>query len=255
MNEHPILFSAPMVRALLAGTKTQTRRVVKGSEHWPPCVERATALGLRNTVMGVAADRSTYAPEIKCPYGGPGDGLWVRETCRGEEVTSGLDGVRYLADDGFQPINDTPSATIDWLKLHTYRGQKGATVPGIHTPRWASRIALEVTGVRVERLQDISEADAWAEGCARGQADDVGGFFPAEEPLPNGKGFRGWDNAHDWYADLWDEINAGDRPMLPANTSSARYARVKAWLDKHPDTTGWDANPWVWVVEFKRSAK
>lgn len=92
-------------------------------------------------------------------------------------------------------------------------------------PRWASRITLEVTGVRVERLQDISEADAWAEGCTPGTLDDNGDPFPAEEPHPSGIGTRGWDSARDWYADLWEAINGEG---------------------------SWDANPWVWVVEFER---
>jgi hypothetical protein len=94
-------------------------------------------------------------------------------------------------------------------------------------PRWASRITLDVIGVRVERLQGISEADAWAEGCERGAPWDNGqGHFPAERDLGGGSS-EGWDNARDWYADLWDSINGSG---------------------------SWDANPWVWVVEFRRLA-
>ena len=124
MTERPILFSAPMVRAILAGTKTQTRRVVKLK---PDYME--TFLRLPNKVAC-------------CPYGQPGGRLWVRETF--EDCESALHScVLYRADGGTPGTKWTPS---------------------IHMPRWASRITLEITGMRVERLQDISEADAMAEG-------------------------------------------------------------------------------------------
>ena len=117
MKERPILFSAPMVRAILAGTKTQTRRVVKLK---PDYME--TFLRLPNKVAC-------------CPYGQPGGRLWVRETF--EDCESALHScVLYRADGGTPGTKWTPS---------------------IHMPRWASRITLEITGVRVERLQDISE--------------------------------------------------------------------------------------------------
>lgn len=159
MKERPILFSGPMVRALLAGTKTQTRRVVKKSESWPMSAVRATMLESRGTAMAVDAQRCTYGPEIKCPYGKPGDRLWVREAW----------GLHAYGDD------------TDWLKgcctamdlddhVIAYRADWGPLQdschwrPSIHMPRAASRTTLEIAAVRVERLQDISEADALAEG-------------------------------------------------------------------------------------------
>jgi hypothetical protein len=199
MMDRPILFSAPMVRALLSGTKTQTRRVAK---------------------LAPEASGGLLRP---CPYGILGDRLWVRETCRGEELSGGEDGVRYVADGAFRPIEDTKAAAIDWLKLHTYRGHAGTPigpkVPGIHMPRWASRITLDVTGVRVERLQDISEADAKAEGVEPGQwvVDDPAGLI--DWPLKSRE--RPYANA---YALLWDSINGAG---------------------------AWAANPWVWGITFR----
>jgi hypothetical protein len=194
MTDRPILFSAPMVRALLAGTKTQTRRAWREQ---PPA----------GVNIGWVPGQSTT------PYGKAGDRLWVRETCRGEELPDGLDGVRYLADNAFRPIENTEAAVDPWMKLHHYRGLRAATVPGIHMPRWACRITLEITGVRVERLADISEADAQAEGCVlecmTPTGDDTGSAIHG----PGG------------FHALWSSING---------------------------TESWDANPWVWVVEFRR---
>lgn len=128
MTERPILFSAPMVRAILAGTKTQTRRVVKGN---------LGAICKGN--IPLVADIS------RCPYGQPGDRLWCRETW-GEHCSN--KSIVYRADFGageFDPVNR-------WR-------------PSIHMPRIASRILLEIESVRVERLNDISRGDAMAEGC------------------------------------------------------------------------------------------
>lgn len=205
MKERPILFSAPMVRAILSGTKTQTRRVVKGSEKWPPCVIRPTAeLGRDNTVMGVCARRGTYGPTIKSPYGGLGDGLWVREAwaCLDSHKHPGARlAFRADTEDGERVRVDAP-----W-------------VPSIHMPRWASRLDLEVTGVRVERLQDINEADAIAEGLS----EQPGGGWG----LPDGSHYHGADPRISYWS-LWEAINGRDSV---------------------------EANPWVWAVQFKVQGK
>jgi len=187
MKERPILFSAPMVRAILDGAKTQTRRVVKPSRgrpieflggggsdspDWnnPECWgyewhDGASFVTLKADPMD--AHQYTYP----CPYGQPGDRLWVREAFghfeRNDTLKPG-DTIYYRADG-------------ECLELQPWR-------PSIHMPRWASRITLEVTGVRVERLQDISEADAQAEGCA-----DV--------DYSAGRTYR------HAYRDLWESIN------------------------------------------------
>jgi hypothetical protein len=143
-NEHPILFSAPMVRAILDGSKTLTRRIVKDE-----VVEGATACG--------------------CRYGTTGDRLWVRETFAKSPAS----------DTYFYRATHTSSVLWKWK-------------PSIYMPREASRITLEITGIRVERLQDISRGDCMAEGC----------------PFPNIA--MSQPNATDpkkWYSELWESIN------------------------------------------------
>lgn len=235
MADLPITFSAPMVRALLREIdlpftgKTQTRR------------------GLSNT-----------GPELVAPpYRGDGRGLYVQ--FQGDDgLPMKAQRLRYVVGDRLYvrehwrcsakhdataPRDLTPrSMTIafeaggsianqddrdDWRPSevsYTDAHWMGRFRQGVHMPRWASRITLLVTDVRVERLQDCSEADAWAEGCIKGDPDDVGGFFPAEEPDPSGIGWRGWDNARDWYADLWDQINGPG---------------------------AWELNPWVAAYSFR----
>jgi hypothetical protein len=155
MQTRPIIFSAPMVRALLDGTKTQTRRIIK-----PP------HLGFFNQR---AEDQLANWADRPMPYGRPGDMLWVREPYSDTSVTDVPSRVYYRADypDGFLKIRWKPS---------------------IHMPRWASRITLGITGVRVERLQRITVSDALAEGYDGSVSDPV-------------------DPSIKWYADLFDKIN------------------------------------------------
>src|SRR5699024_2245947 len=113
MSEHPILFSAPMVRAILAGRKTQTRRVVKGAPTGPD----SYVLGVHKDVWGIHEHLDALeAFRARCPYGRPGDRLWVRETCRAHEQPNGQDGVLYAADNHFQPIEDTQAASAAWCE-------------------------------------------------------------------------------------------------------------------------------------------
>ena len=179
MNERPILFSAPMVRAILAGTKTQTRRVVKPQ-----------AIG-------------QWGPVVPCPYGQPGDRLWVRESLAYDSER----GHYYAATEPGTLGNPSGRTYVDYDNETPAIGLPARSIPCIHMPRWASRITLEFTAVRVERLQDISEADAVAEGV-RNSLHLPGGRFAREN-----------------FEHLWWTIN-GDG--------------------------SWDANPWVWVVEFRR---
>ena len=159
-KERPILFSAPMVRALLAGTKTQTRRVVKVPKRMEGVTSPAGAL-----------------VDFDCPYGRPGDRLWVRETFSYDAKLHfrGDRGPCWYWADGNPEYGD-------WTKPR----------PSIHMPRWASRITLEITGVRVERLQSISEEDALAEGATLHKDKD-----------PD-YGYAGW------YRALWESINGPD---------------------------------------------
>ncbi|WOD19805.1 hypothetical protein [Paraburkholderia kirstenboschensis] len=238
MRELPMLFSGAMVRALLDGRKTQTRRIVKLPHNNPLGQWEPTTVGGENggkTAAGATVPlqggiwHTRTGDALLCPHGQPGDRLWVRETCAAEELRDGLDGVRYLADKGFMPIADTQDAAERWIVLNAYRGQKGAVVPAIHMPRWASRIALEIVSVRVERLQQIDEASAKAEGV---EPVKHGPIWPTFEEKQCWRGYMNHERAYrdtalDSFNSLWRSIN---RPE------------------------SWDANPWVWVVEFKRVA-
>lgn len=206
MKERPILFNAQMVRALLDGTKTQTRRVIKPQPtHFNP----AGVPRLANPISGPAK-------VIACPYGQPGDRLWVRESFdflpnSGTDDPSACE-IVYWATGGIEPR----SAPSDYNPM-IYGTNK--VRPSIHMPRWASRITLEVTGVRVERVQDISEADAIAEGCT---PTHNGYYWGGPHPVYGRKQFAVAVNA---YRDLWESING----------HGSFYA-----------------DQWAWVVEFKR---
>jgi hypothetical protein len=201
--------SAPMVRALLAGTKTQTRRVVK-----PQPVHDSRFAGGWKLEGKAGHEAATCSPLIAdlSPYGQPGDRLWVREHWCASSAHDSLPPRDIPAGDAVEYLADSPTRVLT-----------GKARRAFHMPRWASRITLEVTGVRVERLQDISEADAMAEGGV----EALKGWWSHEgldwnSPGPN-KRFGG--TAIDSYRILWEQING------PGS---------------------WDANPWVWCVGFKR---
>lgn len=185
MKERPILFSAPMVRAILTGTKSQTRRVVKPTPQTVRNHRSAVWDGDPAELMKLLTTAGR-----RCPYGQPGDRLWVREAWMPDPPCDGTWGYTAWAGSRIGQIAAVPERfqhpafcnyRASWL--HGTDGLRWT--PGIHMPRWASRITLEVTEVRVERLQDISEADAQAEGVYTDPA------------CP----------AYDAYAQLWDEIN------------------------------------------------
>lgn len=220
MKERPILFSAPMVRALLDGSKTQTRRVSG--------LEVINAEPGRYEFRGITSGpgiphftfhdcKSGAQVLVKCRQGQPSDRLWVRETF----FAFGRWETRFSAKKGRDEWHFV-DMTLECARQYGYpaTGPRGVAHkrdsgitptwwkrPAIFMPRWASRITLEITGVRVERLQDISCEDAIAEGC-KSSIHLPGGRFASEN-----------------YAWLWDEING------PGS---------------------WDANQWVWVIEFKR---
>jgi hypothetical protein len=217
MKETGILFNAAMVRAILDGGKTMTRRVVKDiprgfefdgkyghikSPH--PKANRFGAFIRRNNEFGGECDI------LPCPYGAPGDRLWVKEKWNACPVTETDEG--FEAGDPYKPIPKTKPANA-CLFYATEGDDDGPWRPSIHMPRWASRITLEVTAVRVERVQDITEADARAEGV-----------YPIVRPGLNGCEERYYYAA---FRELWESINA-----------KRGY--------------GWDVNPWCWVVAFRR---
>lgn len=204
MSERPILFSAPMVKAILDGQKTMTRRVNSIGEY--------------------------YISDKKCPYGVVGDRLWVRETWQSffsEEVTQNH-------QQGARSFSGVPAETVKGHYMFFYYRADGEVPddpkygkavwrPSIFMPRWASRITLEITDIKVERLQDITEEDAAKEGINQHPYEYADSTYYDERPE-----IAGLEANIAAFAGLWDSIN-GQKPG-------------KTWQD----------NPWVWVIEFKR---
>ncbi|CAN7423150.1 hypothetical protein LJR029_007046 [Caballeronia sp. LjRoot29] len=221
MKEIPILFSAAMVRALLDGSKTQTRRVVSAQ---PEVSDKGNLMGewFRRPLDGLLCPRLQNIT-IYSPYGQPGDRLYVRERwavgARADVFAPReLDPGTWLQDNGglwFEADRAEPA--------HAF-SPRGTWRQGMFMPKWASRIWLENIGVRVERLQDISEADAIAEGIESFKTDDP--------------------DFQDMWRDYYEDGSASGNPigsyMSLWNTLNAKRGY------------GWDLNPWVWVVEFKR---
>lgn len=214
MKERPILFSGPMVRAILEGHKTVTRRPVKVQPR-----DRAD-IGSYGAGQPFIRHPDPTKRNQACPYGQPGDRLWVRETWQGplisdEEQAAHQSWWKDLKK--FQdPAHCAYRASGDDNEYVDPDGDFHCKwKPSIHMPRWASRILLEITGVRIERLQDISEEQAVAEGVHF----DKRRWFTTDE---GGPAFIWPQHA---FEHLWRSINGAD---------------------------SWAANPWVWVVEFKR---
>lgn len=207
VKERPILFSAPMVRAILDGRKTQTRRVTKAPKGLAPITD------LRWTFDQITAN-------IPCPYGQVGDRLWVRETFTTDRVYKDSDIV-----DGDTVYRASMPESYTWPD-HADDLTPPKWKPAIHMPRWASRIDLEITGVRVERLQAITPEDAIAEGLVTMPEFNWTAQKPTGRILAETAGSPPyWASPKTAFASLWENINGAG---------------------------SWDANPFVWVVEFKR---
>lgn len=170
MRERGILFRAPLVRAILSGVKSQTRRLVKPQ---PQAWEGNPAF-----LLWRGDDPKTLQHLVeRCPYGLPGDRLWVRETWRTHERESdGVDGILFRADNAFVEIENSRTASDRWIEANA-NGEHGEKWrPSIFMPRWVSRITLELTDVRVQRLQEITEEDARAEGVVPQEWVDANQF-------------------------------------------------------------------------------
>jgi len=185
VKERPIRFSAPMVRAILAGTKTQDRRIVKPQPAYETISQDVRWYRWRGQGMTDPEGIKKCLPP-NCPYGQSGDRLWVRETTiiAPKRWSDGADGT-HTDKDGDPRIVQYLASSPNREAANDY-GLKAT--PSIFMPRWASRITLEVTGVRVERLREISASDAWAEGVPH--SPDV-------------------DPVHE-YQDIWESINGAD---------------------------------------------
>lgn len=160
MKERPILFSGPMIRAILDGRKTQTRRLVA-----PQPDEDGLAREMRLSAPGPWMDTSERV--YRCTYGDTGDRLWVRETLKLRDAGTRRECWIYAADGGIIRMQDDDPRVHQMLSWAHHK--EGDTCVSIHMPRWASRITLEIASVRVDRLQDISEEDARAEGVIPSQ--------------------------------------------------------------------------------------
>ncbi|EPK7284376.1 hypothetical protein NLT72_002825 [Citrobacter farmeri] len=216
MKERRMIFNGEMVRAILGGRKTQTRRIMKNQ----PAGDYPDTPALIRSVGGGFQWYGHYGESsiFNCPFGAVGDRIWVRETFQGPLVSEELfeeylaypekfetpQYCEYAADGGARP----EYCDLDDNLRHGWR-------PSIHMPRWASRILLEITSVRVERLNDISQEDAQAEGM------ELTGWRPTySDPDSGGEVWTPYDN----FAQLWESIYGEE---------------------------SWKANPWVWVIEFK----
>lgn len=205
MKERPIIFNSEMVRAILEGRKTQTRRPIKPQPLSVWCKEPITVTDGKWTSQGCVSD-------LKCPHGQIGDRLWVRETWSELNITESSDKSREGNKELIYKATNTEFPdSLPWR-------------PSIHMPRWASRILLEITDARAERVQDISEEDAEAEGiyskCKENHYSPLG----CEDCLNTGVIKDG--PPIEYFQSLWNSI--------------------------YKDNHSWAKNPWVGVTEFKK---
>ncbi|MDF7658355.1 hypothetical protein PUG81_05185 [Erwiniaceae bacterium L1_54_6] len=208
MRERGIIFNAEMVRAVLSGSKTQTRRIVKASAAY---------------ILNLQEQYPHKHYTINCPFGAVGDRLWVRETWQVihqyTDENGEVDETRYARSIPKQRGNYWHPVYAEAWDNESRESRDFPWRPSLHMPRWASRITLEITGVRVERLRDISEEDAATEGIP--PAGDLLPDYPGTYLTPKG------------------------------DFATAKVAFQRLWESIYGEES-WQANPWVWVIEFKR---
>ena len=218
MTERGMIFNGEMVRAILDVRKTQTRRIVKGTDGAVKFCKEWDINGEEMFVVLGEKDHTGMNPvlgAISCPFGGVGDRIWVRETW-----------ARYNIDQNSHDIAYRATTPEDWPEEGRWR-------PSIHMPRWASRILLEITNVRVERLNAISEEDAQREGVHTEVWDQT---VVARNYA-----------ARDEFFQFWSE----DMPHYVEMNQLYRSSFRSLWESIY-GAENWLANPWVWVIEFKR---
>ena len=246
IKERPILFTAPMVQAILEGRKTQTRRILKGIDLQYVQADKSYESGEVYSTYQAFYDNGKYSVTrhslkdwvsiLKCPYGNVGDELWVRENVyadhdQSEVITCAkyFDGVSVLYDGTHDDPDADEYEKYEGSLAHWWYSRE--TCPSIHMPRWASRIQLRITDIRIEQLKSVSEQDAISEGLKSISKD--GELF--KWGLPDYDGFPGNDN-HGWPWNCWE--------ISPIS------AFMKVWEMVHGEGS-WNKNPWVWVVEFE----
>ncbi|EDS7120635.1 hypothetical protein S715_002796 [Salmonella enterica subsp. enterica] len=216
MKERGMIFNAEMVRAILEGRKTQTRRPVKPQ----PELTQNSGFSWNGVVYGAGSnDRETNRnfAHAKCPFGKPGDRIWVRETFRVHSRATDVATLVYRASVRNSWTEQTHRVPVAVCNKQVTPDK---WTPSIHMPRWASRILLEITAVRVERLHSISERDALREGLFQLPASGRYCLQPGMQYFGMAS-----HSAKEVYSWLWASIYGEE---------------------------SWAANPWVWVIEFKR---
>lgn len=261
MKERPILFSSPMIKQILSGSKSQTRRVVKtreplghigprGSEdspvEWGYFFDGPSHNGYMVLGRGHDERQNHGLISIPCPYGEVGDRLWCRETWQAWRQTS------YEYNE-WEPETDADRMRDARIEFRATSESQGPWRPSIFMPRWASRITLEITEVRVQRLWEISEDDAKAEGVE--PYTPPHGHISPEQKVP-GPGFdrvRLGDQPHRLpFADLWDKVNGHRRVREYLEMGDPGYTLGRPYRTVIDESTRWEANPFVWAVSFRR---
>lgn len=231
MKELPILFSTEMVQAILAGRKTITRRIMKPQiqpcnhtiyeeAEWKDEPTRWSKLAMEKgfaycELCGNGTDYSNDFGGLRCPYGKPGDLLWVRETW----FPAAINGDKVLVGYHDKDPDTTREFTTEKIDFYWKQMDKARMIPSIHMPKEAARIWLEVADIHIERLQEISEEDAKAEGVDSRQTELGISYFDYETGFNNGL-----FTAKRSFQSLWSKINGAE---------------------------SWNANLWVWVISFK----
>lgn len=230
VKENPLFLNPPMVRAVLDGRKSQTRRVMKpqpevrpgsGGKHWWPAMACQAMLTIEDFALpgheGMAAGA--------CPHGGRQDRMWVREAMEIDERSGAKVALsRYSADGAPVILSGCEDKAFNGTIAHWSYTRR--TRPSIHMPRWACRLVLEIVDVRIERLHDITEVDAVAEGVGlvTDRMPSVAAYGMYYFQMPDGK-MHYSDSAVDLFKRFWMMMDGAE---------------------------SWDANPWVWALEFKR---
>ncbi|NAU32592.1 hypothetical protein EE082_24015 [Klebsiella pneumoniae] len=221
MKERGVIFNGEMVRAILHGRKTQTRRIVKGTDGAVKFCKEWDINGEEIFVVLGEKDHTGMNPvlgALSCPFGAVGDRIWVREAFRVHSLATDVATLAYKASERNSWAEQTHRVPVAVCN-------KPATpekwTPSLHMPRWASRILLEITDVRVERLNAISEEDAEAEGI------DMEALYGSQ--------------------DCYDCIADHNMTGRPTVTGAFKHLWESIYGEE-----GWKSNPWVWVIEFKR---
>lgn len=237
-KERGMIFNAEMVRAILSGQKTQTRRIMKSQpyqsksrkgDYWFSCNKMQSMVHVSDFIPGNSAIPDAHEFFSKCcPFGAIGDRIWVRETWMPDAPRDGTwPSVEFYGCKG-APLSMIPTRfkkPEHCIHRASWCGERMiGWKPSIHMPRWASRILLEITNVRVERLNDISEQDAIAEGIDT-----------------------------DWLAESQDNYDCiADHNMTGRLTAKGHFSYL--WQSIYGDDKSkcWEKNPWVWCISFRR---